>query len=73
MILGLNNVIDGAIFGASVCENLIIFCLNKNKLYLAKNSGVQNKLFFFLTAQTKQKNPAALTSNIILMFFKIIS
>lgn len=47
MILGLNNVIDGAIFGASVCENLIIFCLNKNKLYLAKNSGVQNKLFFF--------------------------
>lgn len=47
MILGLNNVIDGAIFGATVCENLVIFYLNKNKLYLAKNSGVRNKFFFF--------------------------
>ena len=55
MILGLNNVIDGAIFGASVCENLIIFCLNKNKLYLAKNSGVQNKLFFFFNGTNEAK------------------
>lgn len=57
MILGLDNVIDGAVFGVSVCENLLIFYLNKNKLYLAKNSGVRNKFFFFLRHKRSKTIP----------------